>query len=64
MKKLGIDSDAVQDKMEALAEECAGDMFMALQLDRQGFTQIGYYPGLFLDRQPVRVVGYSDPLQE
>jgi hypothetical protein len=53
MMNLGIDYIALQQKLDSFMTKCSGDIYETLLLDRNRFSQLGYYPAAVLDRQPV-----------
>lgn len=55
MMNLGIDYAALQAKIDTFMTKCGGDIYESLLLDRNRFSQLGYYPAVVIDRQPVHI---------
>lgn len=51
--ELNIDHINLDKKVDTFADKCKGDVFESLLLDRNRFSQIGTYPEVILNRQPV-----------
>ena len=55
---LGIDHAALDKKVDDFINKCEGDIYEALLLDRNRFSELGQFPAAILDRQPVHFLHY------
>lgn len=50
LNELEMQTTEIQNKLEHFLRDCAGPIFGELLVDKNRFTEIGYYPAILIDR--------------
>lgn len=60
MNQLSIDANKVNQVADLFVRKCDGELYAQLNADRNRFGQLGYYPAVIVEHQPVLNGCYVD----
>ena len=60
MNQLSIDANKVNQVADLFVRTCNGELYAQLNADRNRFGQLGYYPAVIVEHQPVTNGCYVD----